>query len=161
MQLHTLFRALVAATLCAALALLAPPTQAQHADPAPAQAAQRLFLPLIGQPEVLPTAIRFGTGIVDAALVGAATSFAAGRTTLFYEVAVAGGAGRTLRLEWTINGVRQPGLDRTVTLAADGAPFLGGIGLSSGAPLPIGNYELRAFVSGALAGQGQARIEQG
>jgi hypothetical protein len=139
------------------------PLIAGTAPPAPAQAvsppgSQRLFLPAIQLPERPPTSVRFGAGLVDGALTGEAEAFAYGITALFYQVEVAGAAGRPFREEWLVDGVRRPELDRAGTLPPDSFSYASGITLSTGAPLPRGVYELRLFVDGILSGSGLATI---
>lgn len=151
-MLRTLLIALMA--LCAALALTAA-----HAQPtAPTQITQ-LYLPMIGQATGPPATVRFGTGLSGGVLSGAATTFPAGLPALYYEISITDGEGQPFRLEWTIDGVRRPELDRDGLVPAAGAPVTGGIARSTGDPLPQGVYALRIYVGGLPSGQGQARIE--
>jgi hypothetical protein len=157
MMRHALRAALVA--LCALLALTLQTAFGAPGGPGPAQASLRVFLPVVSQAAGPPATIRFGSGIVGGQLLGAADSFSFGRTTLYYEVGVEGGAGQPYREEWSVNGQRRPELDRAGTLPPTGQPYLSGIALSTAAPLPRGAYQLRVFVGGLSSGVGQAMIE--
>jgi hypothetical protein len=142
------------------LALLALGLGGVRAEPAaPAQLSPRVYLPALSLSAGPPATVRFGASLVGGELGGVAESFSAGRAALYYEVSVAGGAGLPFSLEWSLDGVRRPELDRSGALPADGRPYQSGIALSTAAPLPAGAYRLRVFVGGLPAGVGTARIE--
>lgn len=144
-------RALAIAAACSLLALTL--------QGALAQPPFRAYLPLVNQPSGPPATVRFGATLAGGALGGVAASFPAGSPALYYEVTVEGAAGRPFTLEWTVNGQRRSELDRAGTLPADGGPYLGGIALSTSAPLPAGAYRLRVFIDGLPSGEGQASIQ--
>ncbi|MEI8165858.1 MAG: hypothetical protein WCG26_05745 [Chloroflexales bacterium] len=155
-------QAVLRAALVALCALLALTLQTAHGEPsAPglAQASFRTFLPIVSLPAGPPATIRFGTEIVGGQLIGVATSFTFGRTALYYDVSVEGGAGLPYREEWSLNGQRRPELDRAGTLPPTSGVYASGIALSTSALLPRGVYQLRLFVGDLPSGVGQATIQ--
>ncbi|PDV96741.1 hypothetical protein A9Q02_05815 [Candidatus Chloroploca asiatica] len=103
--------------------------------------------------------MRFGAGRNGDELLEEGTSFSFGLTTLYYAVNITDSSEGRFREEWIINGQHQPTLDRSGLLPQpEGGNYLSGITLSTGAPLPLGEYELRIFVDERQAGRGRLHI---
>lgn len=157
----------LAARAAAATELVALPVSWQAPPAVPSEAPQhrpaqqlpwRMLLPVVFNVPAASATVRFGASQLDEQLNDIGDSFALGLTTLYYEVTVSGGAGGRLSEQWTVRGQRQPVLDRELDLPPGGASYLSGITLSTGAPLPVGSYELRLLLDDQLIGAGQAEI---
>ncbi len=133
-----------------------PASQQNPVVPEPGTAL--VYLPLILQPPPPPTTIRFGATFRNGALGEEGTSFAFGLQELHYQISVRDGVGRSFREEWIVDGQRQPALDRSGTIPPESVYLGSAIALSTSNPLPRGTYQLRFFVDGQLAAQGQAVI---
>src|SRR5262245_59118745 len=80
------------------------------ATSAPAANEKKQFLPIIIRP--ISATITFGATVNNNGIpTPPITHFPAGSRKIYYNAAVVGGAGKPYRLEWTLNGTRQPGID--------------------------------------------------
>jgi hypothetical protein len=119
----------------------------------------RIHLTMIFVAEAARAVVRFGSGANQGQLIGEASRFGVGLTALHYRVDLRDAAGKPFREEWTVNGQRQPNLDRRGTIPIDTSVLSSAIALSTGNPLPPGTYQLRILVNEQIVGEGQAVIE--
>ncbi|WP_129676494.1 hypothetical protein [Candidatus Chloroploca sp. Khr17] len=119
----------------------------------------QVWIPVIAEAPGPRANLRFGADRDGDELLEEGTSFSFGLTTLYYAVRITDSSEGHFREEWIINGQRQPTLERSGLLPQpEGGSYLSGITLSTGAPLPIGVYELHIFVDARLAGIGRLQI---
>jgi hypothetical protein len=149
---------MVAAVLLGSLAIAQAAAQ-------PAQLQPRAFLPLVFRPVL--GVITFGSAVDGNGIpTPPATQFPAGLRKLYYNAAISNANGLPFRLEWTLNGTRQPGIDESGTVISDAYNFSGFIcytqvGTSCDNPtntLPSGTYNLRLFVHNILITENTATI---
>lgn len=139
----------------------APPSQSARgiAEQGMNEQSFQVWIPVIAEAPGPSARVRFGAGRNGDELLEEGTSFSFGLTTLYYAVSITDSTEGRFREEWIINGQRQPTLDRSGLLPQpEGGSYLSGITLSTGAPLPLGEYELRIFVDERQAGNGRLQI---
>ncbi|MBP1464331.1 hypothetical protein EYB53_001290 [Candidatus Chloroploca sp. M-50] len=139
----------------------APPSQSARAPAGRGLNEQpfQVWIPVIAEAPGPSARVRFGAGRNGDELLEEGTSFSFGLTTLYYAVSITDSSEGRFREEWIINGQHQPTLDRSGLLPQpEGGNYLSGITLSTGAPLPIGAYELHIFVDERLAGIGRLQV---
>jgi hypothetical protein len=151
----------VAALLLGSIAMTQAATQ-------PAQEVPRAYLPIMLRP--ITGAITFGAAVDGNGIpTPPATQFAAGLRKLYYNAAINSADGLAYRLEWTLNGTRQTGIDRAGTVVGNADNINGFIcytqvGTSCDNPtdtLPAGTYNLRLFVDDILIADSTATIASG
>ncbi|HEX5690138.1 MAG TPA: hypothetical protein VFX76_09055 [Roseiflexaceae bacterium] len=134
----------------------------------PAQVVPRAYLPIVLRP--ITGAITFGAAIDSNGIpTPPATQFTAGLRKLYYNAAIGNADGLPYRLEWTLNGTRQPGIDESGTAVGNAENVNGFIcytqqGTSCDNPtgtLPTGTYTLRLYVNDILLAENTATIVPG
>ncbi|MBC8163554.1 MAG: hypothetical protein H7Z42_20300 [Roseiflexaceae bacterium] len=118
----------------------------------------RLFIPIVTSAPSVDIQFASARDAEDN-LVNPSNTIAFGTTSLEYDILLLGTKGRSIRREWTINGAREPGLDRTST-AIDDAEIQGGsIVFTDGSSLDRGTYTLIVYIDDVVFKEATATIQ--
>lgn len=130
--------------------------------PIHAQATRRTYLPIvISSPVVGP--LQFASSVdANGAPVDPATTFNYGIQYLYISVTVTAGKNLPWRTEWTVDGNRQTGLDRSGTVSSSLSRITNSICYGPtgicGSAVPRGTYQVNFFLNNQLVQQGTAVI---
>jgi|GEM_PF-6839340 len=140
------------------------PSQHQASSQESLALATKTYLPVV---VLSPTAtVTFGTTIDSNGVPNPPlTVLPAGSRKLYYNAAIRAAQGKPYRLEWSINGQRQPGIDHTGTVPSNSANINGLICVTATptcdnptGTLPTGTYLLRVFVDNVLITEGTVTV---
>jgi hypothetical protein len=135
---------------------------------APAADEKKTFLPIVTR--AITATITFGATVNNNGIpTPPITHFPAGSRKMYYNAAIVGGAGKSYRLEWTLNGTRTPSIDRSGVISGSPSNINGlicytQVGTSCDNPtgtLPAGTYTVVLYVNNTFIAQGTATVAAG